>query len=217
MYHLPGSIPLQATATSVSSMPDQTRLARRALRLSWFTVAYNLLEGLASVAAGWLAGSVALVGFGLDSFVESLSGGVMIWRFGGSGEEAEERERRALRLVGYTFFVLGAYVAYEAVSSLLRGERPETSIFGIAITVASLIVMPLLYWWKVRTADELGSDSLRADARQTLACVKLSAGVLLGLLLNTAFGLWQADPLIALWVAVTLFIEGREAIQGEAD
>jgi divalent metal cation (Fe/Co/Zn/Cd) transporter len=141
----------------------------------------------------------------------------MIWRFGGDARAAEDRERSALRLVGFTFVVLGAYVAYEAVESLLRGERPETSVLGICITVASLVVMPLLYTWKVRTANTLGSESLRADARQTLACVKLSAGVLVGLLLNAAFGFWQADPLIALWVAATLFLEGWEAIRGEAD
>ena len=198
---------------------DASGLNRRALRLSYFTVGYNVLEGLASVAAGAAAGSVALVGFGLDSFVESLSGGVMIWRFRGAdggahgcGSEAERKERRALKLVGYTFFVLGAYVLFEAARKLLSGERPEASWLGVAITVVSLVVMPLLFVAKRRTARRLESRSLAADAKQTLACMGMSAGVLLGLLLNQAFGLWQADPLVGLVIAGFLFKEGREAV-----
>lgn len=186
-------------------------LQTRALRLSWFTVGYNLLEGVASVVAGTLAGSVALVGFGADSFVESLSGGIMVWRFGGSG--AEGRERRAVRLVGCTFFVLGAYVLYEAVEKLVRGERPEPTAVGVAITVLSLVVMPALYVAKRRTAERMGSRSLAADAKQTLACMAMSAGVLLGLALNGLFGLWQADPLIGVGIALLLFREGRETVR----
>ena len=202
---------------------DERTLNRRALRLSYFTVGYNVVEGLASVAAGAVAGSVALVGFGLDSFVESLSGGVMIWRFRGrpgpAGDaaracdaEAERKEQRALKLVGYTFFVLGAYVLFEAARKLVTGERPEASVAGVAITLVSLVVMPLLFVAKRRTARRLGSRSLAADSRQTLACMGMSAGVLLGLVLNQALGFWQADPLVAIVIALLLFREGREAV-----
>lgn len=198
----------------------EAQLRTRALRLSYFTVAYNLLEGLVSVVAGLVAGSVALVGFGLDSFVESLSGGVMIWRFGGAPGEAascdtEDRERRAIRLVGYTFWVLGAYVLWESAERLVRGERPETTALGIGIVVLSLIVMPALYVAKRRTAERIGSRSLAADSRQTLACVGMSAAVLVGLALNGLFGFWQADPLIGMGIALLLFREGREAIREE--
>jgi cation diffusion facilitator family transporter len=191
----------------------EAQLHTRALRLSWFTVAYNVLEGLVSVAAGTLAGSVALVGFGLDSFVESLSGGIMIWRFGARSGRAADRERRAIRLVGYTFWVLGAYVLWESAEKLLRGERPEPTVLGIAITVVSLLVMPALYLAKWRTAERLGSRSLAADSRQTLACMGMSAAVLVGLVVNQLFGLWQADPVIGLLIALLLFREGRETIR----
>lgn len=197
-------------------MSTEQRLETRARRLSHFTVGYNLLEGLASVGAGTVAGSVALVGFGLDSFVESLSGGVLIWRFRERGElSAEQRERierRALKLVGYTFWILGAYVLFEAVRKLVSGERPDASPVGIGITVLSLLVMPALFRAKRRTAAALGSRSLHADAKQTLACVLLSGGVLAGLLLNSLAGWWQADPLIAIGIAVVLFREGGETI-----
>lgn len=186
-------------------------LNARALRLSYFTVGYNLLEGVASVVAGGAAGSVALVGFGLDSFVESLSGMIMIWRFGG-GADGERRERRAIRLVGWTFFVLGAYVLAGSARKLWLGERPEASTIGIGITLVSLMVMPALYVAKRRTAARLSSRSLAADARQTLACMGMSAGVLLGLLLNHAFGRWQADPVVGILIALLLFREGREAL-----
>ena len=196
----------------------EAQLQTRALRLSYFTVAYNVLEGLVAVAAGMVAGSVALVGFGLDSFVESLSGGVMIWRFGDPQEQAEscgteDRERRAIRLVGFTFWILGAYVLYESVEKLLRGERPETTLLGVAIVVVSLVVMPALYLAKRRTAEAIGSRSLAADSKQTLACMGMSAAVLVGLTLNGFFGLWQADPVIGLLIAGLLFREGRETIR----
>lgn len=191
----------------------EAQLHTRALRLSYFTVVYNVLEGLVSVIAGFLAGSVALVGFGLDSFVESLSGGIMIWRFGTRSGHAADRERRAIRLVGYTFWVLSAYVLYESAEKLLRGERPEVTALGIAIPVVSLLVMPVLYLAKRRTAERLGSRSLAADSRQTLACMGMSVAVLAGLVLNRFFGLWQADPAIGLLIAGLLFREGRETIR----
>jgi cation diffusion facilitator family transporter len=205
------------TATTTAPADPIGWLERRARRLSYFTVAYNLLEGLVSVVAGALAGSVALVGFGLDSFVESLSGGVMIWRFRigatRSHEAAERAERTALYLVGYTFYVLGLYVAYESVTTLLRRRPPEVSALGIAIMLVSLIVMPVLFWAKQRTGRALNSRSLVADSRQTLACVLLSLAVLAGLLTNAIFGFWQADPILGLLIAGYLLWEGRTTIR----
>jgi len=188
---------------------------RRALRLSCFTVGYNVLEGVASMLAGGAAGSAALVGFGLDSAVESISGAVMIWRFRTTRPpaDAERAEHRAIRLVGWTFLVLGAYVLLDSARKLWSGDRPQASVPGIAITVASLVVMPALYVAKQRTARRIGSRSLAADSRQTLACMGMSAGVLLGLLLNRAFGLWQADPAAGILIALLLFREGRQTLR----
>ena len=187
--------------------------------LSWLTVGYNILEGVVSIAAGAWAGSIALVGFGLDSCVESLSGLIRVWRFAGaadrSAEDEDHRERKAAKLVGWTFFILGAYVAYESVHNLWTGERPEPSILGIVIAIVSLITMPTLWWAKVRTAKALGSRSLSADAKQTMACTMLSAALLIGLGLNAWAGLGQADPAIGLVIAIFLFREGYETLQEE--
>ena len=188
-------------------------LERRAWRLSLFTVLYNVVEGVVALVMGAAAGSAALLGFGADSFVESMSGGVMLWRFGRAHEDTERVERKATRLVGYTFFLLAAWVAYDAGRSLLFDEPPEVSWAGIALAVLSLVVMPLLYVAKRRTADDLGSGSLRADSRQTLACTLLSAALLIGLGLNAAFGLWQADSILGLGIAALLVREGREALR----
>jgi divalent metal cation (Fe/Co/Zn/Cd) transporter len=189
-----------------------TALHRRALLLSYFTVGYNVLEALVSLLAGYLAGSIALVGFGLDSMVESLSGGVMIWRFShgpGLSREAEERrERRAVKIVGYTFLVLGAYVFYESLKKLVFQEIPSPSLLGIIIAAVSLIVMPALFLIKYRTGQSLNSRSLMADSKQTLACAWLSLALLIGLGLNYLFGVWQADPIIGLVVAGFLLKEG---------
>jgi divalent metal cation (Fe/Co/Zn/Cd) transporter len=192
-------------------------LHRRALLLSYFTVGYNVLEALASLFAGYLAGSIALVGFGLDSLVESLSGGVMIWRFKprpGLSAAAEERlEHRAVRIVGYTFLVLAVYVLYEALKKLWLQEIPSPSLLGIIIAGVSLIVMPGVYLLKYRTGQALGSRSLMADSKQTLACAWLSLALLIGLGLNYLYGFWQADPVIGLVVAGFLVREGRSALK----
>ena len=194
-------------------------LHRRALSLSYFTVGYNVVEGLVSILAGALAGSIALVGFGLDSFVESLSGGVMIWRFrlhGRVSEKEEERvEGRATRLVGYTFLILGSYVLYESGSKLLRHEMPEPSLFGMLIAVVSLIVMPGLALAKHRTGQAISSRSLMADSKETVACAWLSLALLVGLGLNYLLGLWWADPLAGLLIVVFLFREGYETLTEE--
>lgn len=198
-----------------------TGLHRRALALSWFTVAYNLAEGAVAVVASVLAGSPALLGFGLDSFVEALSGGIMIWRFRTAArlcaDCAEGRERRALGLVGLTFLVLGAYVAYECLSKLLRHEPPQPSALGLAITLVSLAVMIPLYRAKLRVARGLSSRSLEADARESIACVWLSVSVLLGLGLNFSLHWWWADPVAGLVIVGFLLREGWEALAGEKE
>jgi divalent metal cation (Fe/Co/Zn/Cd) transporter len=195
--------------------PDRD-LSRRALLLSYFTVGYNVLEGVLSILAGGLASSIALVGFGMDSFVESISGGIMIWRFRQTRlSEAEEQrvEARAVRLVGWSFFVLAAYVLFEAARKLLARDIPEPSLFGIVVAATSLVVMPLLFVAKQRTGRRLGSRSLLADSKQTLACTFMSFALLLGLLANRLFRLWQADPIVGMLIAAWLVREGFEALR----
>jgi len=195
------------------------RLHKYALYLSVFTVLYNFLEGVVSVLVGSFSGSVALVGFGLDSFVESLSGGVMIWRFtsGAKLTPAEEEgiESKAARLVAYTFFILSAYVLFVSLKKLFLGERPEPNLFGIIIAVISLVVMPFLFYLKFKIGKSLGSRSLVADSKQTLACMYLSLALLAGLGLNYLYGLWWADPAAGLVIVVMLVREGYETLEEE--
>jgi cation diffusion facilitator family transporter len=195
--------------------PD-LKFGRRALLLSYFTVAYNILEGVLSILAGGLASSIALIGFGMDSFIESISGGIMIWRFSQTrlSEYDEERiEARAVKLVGWSFFVLAAYVLFEAVRKLITREVPEPSLFGIIIAATSLVVMPVLFIAKQRTGRKLGSRSLLADSKQTLACTFMSLALLLGLLANRLFGFWQADPVVGLFIGAWLVREGVETLR----
>jgi divalent metal cation (Fe/Co/Zn/Cd) transporter len=199
--------------------PEATNLARAAdtaqgRRLEYFTLGWNVVEAAVAIGAGVLAGSIALVGFGADSVIESLSGAVLLWRLQ-SHEADEERERRALKLVGWTFLVLAAYVAFEAGRDLLRRETPETSWVGIGLAVASLIVMPLLARAKRRVAVRLDSRALAADSRQTDLCAWLSAILLGGLGLNALWGWWWADPVAALIMVPIIVREGVEALRGE--
>lgn len=187
---------------------------RAGRRLEYLTLGWNVLEGLVAVGAGILAGSTALVGFGADSFIESLSGGVLLWRLQDSAEH-EAREAPALKLVGGSFFLLAAYVAWEAGRSLLANEAPETSWPGIAIAALSLIVMPWLARRKRAVAGELDSRALVADSHQTDLCAYLSAILLVGLLLNALLGWWWADPVAALVMVPIIANEGRESWAGE--
>ena len=192
------------------------RLYTRALRLSYFTVAYNIIEAIVSIIAGVFAGSIALVGFGLDSIMESLSAMVMIWRFRKHGKVSEEEEQRteikAIKLVSYTFFILAAYVLYISIDKLLSQDIPEPSPVGIAIAAISLIVMPVLFYLKYRTGKAIGSRSLIADSNETLACFFLSFALLVGLSLNYALGFSQADPIVGIIIALFLVREGYEII-----
>lgn len=196
------------------------RLQRRALALAGLTIAWNVVEAVVAIAAGIAAGSIALVGFGFDSTVEVLSAWVVVWQLRAelSGGYDEDRERRALRLIGVTFFVLAAYVSVEAVRDLffIDAEAAE-SVVGITLAALSLIVMPVLALAKRRTADQLGSPTLRADSTETLLCAWLSVTLLLGLVLNATVHWWWADPLAALVIAGLAAREGLEAIQGDED
>ncbi len=192
-------------------------LERRARLLSYFTVIYNILEGLVSVIAGIISGSPALQGFGFDSFIESLSGGIMIWRFrqrdGVSEIEMERIEKHAIHLVAYAFFVLGAYVLYESLTKLVAHEAPEPGLIGIAIAIISLIVMPVLYLAKKKTGEKLSSRSLVADSKQTLMCMFLSLALLAGQTLHYWAGLWWADPAAGVLIALLIFREAYKTYQ----
>ncbi len=161
-------------------------------------------------------GSIALIGFGLDSFIESFSGFIMVWRFSKHGkvskEEEEKIEKKATKLVAFTFFILSAYVLYESVKKLYLREIPESSLFGIIIAIVSIIVMPILFYLKYKTGKSLGSDSLVADSKETLACVFLSISLLIGLSLNYFFKAWQADPITGIIIAIFLIREGYEIL-----
>jgi divalent metal cation (Fe/Co/Zn/Cd) transporter len=187
------------------------RTHQTALALSYATVGYNVIEGLVSVTFAYFAGSPALLGFGIDSFVESLSGLVMIWRF--SGVDSEHRENTAIRLIGASLIVLAGYVAYEASRSLYLSEPPERSVVGLVIAAVSLVTMPVLYVLKRRTAKAIASRSLATDAKQTLACIMLSVALLIGTGLHYIMGLWQADPVVGLVIAGFLVREGHEAFR----
>ena len=190
---------------------------RRGRRLEYFTIAWNLLEGLIAIVSGALAGSVALIGFGFDSLIEVTSGVALLWRLSiDVNEEKRERiEAITLRIVGVCFLALAAYVAYGSITALLRREPPQESLPGIILAIASLIAMPLLARAKRRVARGINSGAMFADARQTDFCLYLSAILLGGLLLNALLGWWWADPVAALVMTPIIGKEGVEALQGK--
>lgn len=183
-------------------------------RLEYLTIAWNAVEAVVSIAAGFLAGSTALVGFGVDSVIESGSGAILLWRLQDSPEH-EAREALALRLVGATFLLLAAWVTYESVEALLLREAPSVSYVGMAVAAISLVVMPWLARQKRRVAASLGSRALESDSRQTDLCAYLSAILLAGLLLNALLGWWWADSAAALCMVPIIANEGVEALRGE--
>ncbi|MEO6145099.1 MAG: cation transporter [Dermatophilaceae bacterium] len=189
-------------------------LGRRAQLLAGASVSYNLVEAAVSIAAGVVAGSVALVGFGLDSLVEVSSGVVILWQF--RHRLPETRERQALRLIALSFFALAAYVTLESLRNLFGAGEAAPSPLGITIASASLIVMPFLSWAQRRTGRELGSGSVVADSKQTLLCTYLSAVLLVGLVLNATVGWGWADPLAGLVIAGVAAREGLQAWRGES-
>ena len=195
------------------SVADRTRLGRRARLLAGASVAYNVVECVIAVAAGLAAGSVALIGFGLDSSVEVSSGLIVLWQFG--HHLPESRERTAQRLMAVSFFALAAYVTFESARALIGAADPDPSPVGIALAIVSLMVMPFLSYAQRRTGRALGSASVVADSTQTLLCTYLSAVLLVGLLLNATLGWGWADPLAGLVIAAVAVREGREAWLGK--
>jgi len=190
---------------------------RHGVKLEWFTIGYNSLEAIVALAAGMLSGSVALVGFGLDSVIEVTSGLALLWRLRADHDPAarERNERIALKMVGACFLALAVYVAYEAAESLLLREAPRRTIPGMLLAAASLVVMPVLSRAKRRVAGSIGSAALTADSRQTELCAYLSAILLFGLALNAALGWWWADPLAGLAMVPIIAKEGIEALRGK--
>jgi divalent metal cation (Fe/Co/Zn/Cd) transporter len=196
---------------------ERQTVAQRGKHLEYFTIAWNSLEGLVAVIAGTLAGSISLVGFGIDSFIEVTSGTVLLWRMAVDADVRgrERNEHLSLRIVGICFLTLTAYVGYESISNLVSRKGSEHSIPGIVLACVSLVVMPLLSRAKKKVANELGSSAMHADARQTDFCVYLSVILLFGLVLNTALGWWWADPTAALLMVPLIAKEGVEAMKGE--
>lgn len=196
-----------------TDLVGRSALLRRGALLAWFTIGWNAIEGLVGIAAGIAAGSVALVGFGVDSYVEVFAGSVIVWRLARDrqGQELSERaERRAVRLIAITFLALAVGVAVESIRKLAMGVEPDESFVGIGLAVVSLIVMPVLARAKRRVGVQLGSRAVQADATETALCVWLSAILLAGLVANAALGWWWADPLAALGV---VYVAGREGIE----
>jgi divalent metal cation (Fe/Co/Zn/Cd) transporter len=203
-------------------MIDRTKLLRRAIDLAMVTVGWNTIEGIIAVVAGVSASSVALIGFGVDSFVETASAAVVGWRLRAElvgqldDEQAEALERRAGRIAGSLLLALAVYIVIDAGRRVLGfGPEAQESRLGMALTALSLVVMPVLGWAKLRTALVLKSGALRADAYETIACWWLSVTTLAGLVLNAVFGWWWADPLAALAIVPLVVREGLEGWRGE--
>jgi divalent metal cation (Fe/Co/Zn/Cd) transporter len=192
-------------------------MALRGRRVEYFTIAWNSLEGTIAVVAGVIARSVCLVGFGVQSFIEVISGAALLWRMSVDAEEhhRERIEQMTLRIVGTCFLALAAYVGYEAVRNLMEKRAPEHSLLGIILACVSLVVMPLLSRAKRRVAVHLKSAAMNADAKQTEFCVYLSAILLAGLLLNAVAGLWWADPVSGIIMVPIIAKEGVEGLRGD--
>jgi divalent metal cation (Fe/Co/Zn/Cd) transporter len=195
---------------------ERERLVRRAKFLAWLGVGWHGVEAAIAVGAGLVAGSIALVGFGADSLIESLAGIILLWRFAAARASSESAERRAQKLIGLSFYAIAAYVGFEAVRSLLTGERPEASWIGIGLAAFTLVTMPPLAIAKARVGEKLGSSATRSEGQQNMLCAYLSAALLVGLGANALFGLWWADPVTALLIAGVAVKEGRESWRGES-
>lgn len=192
------------------------RLIRRAKALSWLSLGYMTAEGAIAITAAALAGSVALLGFGLDSAIEGLASVIVIWRFTGTRRVSEQAEQRARRLVAITFFLLAPYIAQDGIRTLIAGDRARISWLGLGLSLASILVMPVLGRAKRTIGERLGSGATAGEGTQNILCACMAAGVLLGLVANAAFGLWWIDPAMALGIAALAVNEGREAWAGDA-
>jgi divalent metal cation (Fe/Co/Zn/Cd) transporter len=207
--------PAAAPAASRIDRETYQRLAKRARLLSWASLGYMTLEGGIAILAGVLAGSVALIGFGLDSAIEGFASAIIVWRFASSRMFSEAAEQRAQKLVALQFFVLAPYVGYESVRALVDGAHPDVSWLGIALSASSLVAMPYLGIAKQRIADQIGSAATKGEGRQNMLCAYLAGALLLGLLGNAAFGAWWLDPVVGLLIAAVAVREGVEAWRGE--
>jgi divalent metal cation (Fe/Co/Zn/Cd) transporter len=203
------------TAVRPEATAQWLHAARQARLLSWLSLAWMGAEGAIAVTAGVLAGSIALVGFGVDSAIEGLASLVVVWRFTGSRLRSQAAEERAQKLVAVQFFLLAPYVTAEAIHRLVTAEQPDTSWLGVGLTASSLVGMPFLGIAKRRLAARLGSVATRGEGTQNLLCAYLAAAVLAGLLGNAFFGLWWLDPAAALVVAAVALREGRASWRGE--
>lgn len=194
---------------------EYRRLAGRVKLLSWISLGYMTVEGAVAITAGILAGSVALIGFGLDSAIEGFASAIIIWRFTGARILSQAAETRAQKLVALQFFVLAPYVGFESIQALVTGERPDVSWLGIALSASSVVVMPYLGIAKGRLADRMGSAATKGEGRQNLLCAYLAGALLVGLLANALLGAWWLDPVVGLLIAGLAVKEGREAWRGE--
>jgi divalent metal cation (Fe/Co/Zn/Cd) transporter len=195
---------------------EYLRLARQAKLLSWVSLGYMAVEGIVAVAAGIVAGSIALIGFGLDSAIEGFASVVIVWRFTGWRTLSHHAEERAQKLVAVQFFILAPYVAFESVRTLVNGTHAEESVVGIALAASSVVLMPLLGRAKQRIGSRMGSSATASEGKQNLLCAYLAAALLVGLLGNALVGAWWLDPLVGLFIAVVAVVEGREAWRGDA-
>ena len=199
-----------------SRSAERERLVRRAKLLAWLGVGWHGIEAAIAVGAGLAASSIALIGFGADSLIESVAGIILLWRFAASRAASEDAERRAQKLIGVSFYVLAAYVGFEAVRSLLTGAHPDASWVGIGLAAVTLATMPPLAIAKGRIGEKLGSSATKSEGQQNMLCAYLSAALLVGLGANALFGLWWADPITALVIAGVAVKEGRESWRGES-
>jgi divalent metal cation (Fe/Co/Zn/Cd) transporter len=210
------SLPFVEAARITHGSTEYVRFARRARLLSWASLAYMALEGIVAVVAGIVAGSIALIGFGIDSAIEGFASVIIVWRFTGSRTLSDKAEERAQKLVAVQFFILAPYVSVEAIRALVNGSHPEESAVGIALAASSLIVMPLLGRAKQRIGHRISSSATASEGKQNLLCAYLAAALLVGLLGNALFGAWWLDPAVALFIAIVAVQEGREAWRGDA-
>jgi divalent metal cation (Fe/Co/Zn/Cd) transporter len=202
--------------SAVHGSPAYLREARKAKWLSWASLAYMVAEGAVAVIAGIAAGSIALIGFGIDSAIEGFASVVIVWRFTGWRTLSHAAEGRAQKLVAIQFFILAPYVAYESLSTLIEVDRPEESVLGIALAASSLVVMPVLGRAKQRIGGRIGSSATASEGKQNLLCAYLAGAVLIGLLGNALVGAWWLDPLVGFLIAGLAIQEGREAWRGDA-
>ncbi len=216
---LPTVITVQSVQRPASSGPaawQRDRLIERAKTLSWLSLAWMAVEGSVAISAALAAGSVALLGFGIDSTIEGLASVIVIWRFTGSRRLSEQAEGRAQKLVAVSFFLLAPYIAQDAIRTLISGEHPSSSWVGIGLAVSSMVIMPMLGRAKQRIGQRLGSAATAGEGAQNMLCAYMAAGVLAGLLANTLVGWWWLDPAIALGIAALAVREGVEAWEGES-